>query len=396
MDARVLPRGAGRKTQAKMRTSSAYADVDFADLANREPIIRSRFDVYLIDDNLIYAKTQCSEEDTAARFFASVFSVDPNRLPGRRGDYHGIDFDFHDHGAIDDAGRCWAVVDLPNYPIPIAKIEAGQYVELEDGYTHIWVGSYGEISNDDADAEMEMFERLAEREPIIRSDFDVYIIGDRLIYAKTDCDESDTEARFFASAFPLYAEALPDDVRRRGYENTDFRFDDYGAITNDGRCWADVRLPNYPIAEMHVGQYVGIGGRLQSSMGRLLPLRIAMSTMPTWKSKIAGIWRDRQKVAAGRMPFALFIVRPARIRRRLRVAYARDLRLSQHHTRYELRRLLLLLPDSLQPIARQILHIRRRHHPKPTATTPSGCCSSPRSTGYSTKRPRCSASKRLR
>ena len=29
--------------------------------------------------------------------------------------------------------------------------------------------------------------------------------------------------------------------------------------------------------------------------------------MPTWKSKIAGIWRDRPKVAAGRMPFALFI-----------------------------------------------------------------------------------------
>ena len=257
--ARILPRGSGRPAQAKMR-SSAYAHVDVEDLASREPIIRSDFDVHLIDDNLIYIKAECDEEDVEARFFASVFPVDPNRLSNRGGDYDGIDFDFHDYGAIAADGRCWAAVDLPNYPI--AEIHVGQYAESADGYTHIWVGTYGERSYDmDADADtdkadLEKFERLADREPIIRSNFNVYIVGDSLIFAKTDCSQEDTTARFYASVIPLYAQSLPDNVRERGYDGIDFGFHDYGAIADDGQCWAEARLPDYPIAEIHAGQYV--------------------------------------------------------------------------------------------------------------------------------------------
>ena len=252
-DARILPRGAGRTAQAKMR-SSAYSDVDVEDLANNEPIIRSDFDVHLIDGRLIYTKTQCDEAEVEARFFASVFPVDPNHLSNRGGDYDGIDFDFHDYGAITDDGRCWAAVELPNYPI--AEIHAGQYAESADGYAHIWVGTYGERSYETgADADLESFERLADREPIIRSDFDVYIIGDSLIYAKAECDESDVEARFYASVFPLYAQSLPADIRERGYYGIDFGFHDYSAIAADGRCWAAMDLPNYPIAKIEAGQY---------------------------------------------------------------------------------------------------------------------------------------------
>ena len=255
VDAHILPRGAGQPAQAKMTTSSIYADADFGKLAGRKPIIRSNFDVHLIGDNLIYTKTQCVESDVEARFFASVFPVDPNRLPNRRGGYDGIDFDFHDYGAITADGRCWAAVDLPNYPI--AEIHAGQYEEKEDGYSHIWVGTYGERSYEaGSNADVEKFERLARREPIIRSDFNVYIIGDSLIYTRTECDESDVKARFYASVFPLYAQSLSDSVKQRGYDGIDFAFHDYGSITADGRCWAAARLPNYPIAEIHAGQYV--------------------------------------------------------------------------------------------------------------------------------------------
>ena len=255
VDAHILPRGAGQPAQAKMTTSSIYADADFGKLAGRKPIIRSNFDVHLIGDNLIYTKTQCVESDVEARFFASVFPVDPNRLPNRRGGYDGIDFDFHDYGAITADGRCWAAVDLPNYPI--AEIHAGQYAESADGYAHIWVGTYGERSYEaGADADLDRFERLAGREPIIRSDFDVYIIGDSLIYAKAECDEGDVEARFYASVFPLYAQSLSDSVKQRGYDGIDFDFYAYGAIDGDGQCWAAASLPNYPIAEIHAGQYV--------------------------------------------------------------------------------------------------------------------------------------------
>ena len=253
--AHILPRGAGRPVQAKMRTSSAYAHADFDRLANIEPIIRSDFDVHLIDGSLIYTKTQCVESDVEARFFASVFPVDPNHLSSRGGDYDSIDFDFHDYGAITADGRCWAAVDLPNYPI--AEIHAGQYAESADGYSHIWVGTYGERSYEaGADADTEKFEKLAEREPIIRSDFNVYIIGDSLIYAKTDCSQEDVEARFYASVFPLYLQSLSANVRERGYDGIEFNFGGYGAIADDGQCWAEARLPDYPIAEIHAGQYV--------------------------------------------------------------------------------------------------------------------------------------------
>ena len=258
VDARILPRSAGRPVQAEMKTLNA-AIVDFEDLANRAPIIQSDFDVYLIDDDLIYTKSQCNQEDTDARFFASVFPVNPNHLPNRRIDYHNIDFAFHDYGAIGADGRCWAAIDLPNYPI--SRIDAGQYVELEDGYIHTWVDSYGESAYD-ANAEsddIDKFERLASREPIIRSDFDVYIIGNSLIYTKTDCDESDVEPRFYVSVYPLYpiyTQNLTDSVAERGYDAIEFNFDDYGAITPDGQCWTETNIPNYPIAELRTGQYV--------------------------------------------------------------------------------------------------------------------------------------------
>ena len=42
-------------------------------------------------------------------------------------------------------------------------------------------------------------------------------------------------------------------------------------------------------------------------MGKRIPIRIAMSTIPTWKSKIANLWLERPKAAEWRLPFALFI-----------------------------------------------------------------------------------------
>ena len=95
----------------------------------------------------------------------------------------------------------------------------------------------------------------ASREPIIRSDFDVYISGGSLIYTKSGCSQADVEGHLFANVHPVDANDLPARLRQRGYETIDFDFDDYGVITDDGKCWAAADLPNYPIAEIHVGQY---------------------------------------------------------------------------------------------------------------------------------------------
>ena len=149
---RVLPRSAAQLDQAEMMTRSDY----FANLtASREPIIRSDFEVYIDNGSLIYAKSQCGETDVEARFFANIFPVDANDLLEKyshtQRSYDGIDFNFADYGAIAADRRCWAAVDLPDYPI--AEIHTGQYVELEDGYVHIWEGFYEENAHRNIDLE---------------------------------------------------------------------------------------------------------------------------------------------------------------------------------------------------------------------------------------------------
>ena len=149
---RVLPRSAAQPAQAEMMTRNDY----FANLtASREPIIRSDFEVYIDNGSLIYAKSQCGETDVEARFFANIFPVDANDLLEKyshaQRSYDGIDFKFADYGAIAADGKCWAAVDLPDYPI--AEIHTGQYVELEDGYVHIWEGFYEENAHRNIDLE---------------------------------------------------------------------------------------------------------------------------------------------------------------------------------------------------------------------------------------------------
>ena len=139
VDARILPLNASLPAQAEITTTlSAY----FANLIrSSKPAIRSNFDVYIIDGNLIYRKSRCGEVDVDGRFFANIFPVDADDLPAvlRQRGYETIDFNFTDSGIIDD-GKCWAAVSLPNYPV--AEVHAGQYVESADGYAYIWEGAY--------------------------------------------------------------------------------------------------------------------------------------------------------------------------------------------------------------------------------------------------------------
>ena len=257
VDARVLPRNAHLPVQADMITPQNAYSTNLPDslepLDSLEPIIRSDFDVYIADRSLIYTKQQCSQEDVAARFFASVFPIDAINLPARvrENGYYIIDFAFDEYGAIAADGSCWAEVKLPGYPI--TEIHTGQYAVAEDGYRYLWDDNAYPIGLGlDAD-----FDNLADREPIIRSDFDVYIIGGSLIYAKPQCSEEDVEAKFFVSVFPLYSDDLSARIGQDGYEPLDFDFRRYGAIA-DGGCYAKIALTGYPIAEIHTGQYVAV------------------------------------------------------------------------------------------------------------------------------------------
>ena len=127
---------------AHPRVSVEIMDVPLGDhlarlLGDSPPIIRSDWDVYLVEDGLIYAKDQCSPEDTEPMFFLHLDSVDMNDLPSRRKQYgfDNLDFAFRDHGVI-KGGVCVARRELPNYAI--TAIRTGQYT----GEGPIWEGSF--------------------------------------------------------------------------------------------------------------------------------------------------------------------------------------------------------------------------------------------------------------
>ena len=92
-------------------------------------------------------------------------------------------------------------------------------------------------------------------EPIIRSDFDVYLNDRRLIYLNDQCGASNLDNTFFLAAFPVCVRDLPHERRQYGFDNLDFAFADYG-FGGGERCFAVRQLPTYPIKRIHTGQYI--------------------------------------------------------------------------------------------------------------------------------------------
>ena len=93
-------------------------------------------------------------------------------------------------------------------------------------------------------------------EPIVRSDFDVYLNADALIYVNDDCRKSYTEAPFFLAPYPVDESDLPAESRQYGFENHDFRFHDFGFRRSAEQCIAIAQIPDYDIARISTGQYI--------------------------------------------------------------------------------------------------------------------------------------------
>ncbi len=96
---------------------------------------------------------------------------------------------------------------------------------------------------------------VTDREPAIRSDFDVWYLTDRLIYVKEQCGEEDVAERFFLHLDPVDADDLPGYRKQHGFDNLDFGFERYGVRLGE-ICFAEVPLPEYAAAGIRTGQYV--------------------------------------------------------------------------------------------------------------------------------------------
>ena len=116
--------------------ASSYADPRVLDLIeDTEPVIRSRFDVYYADNQLIYTKEQCTEEDVTPRFFLHVIPADPADF--EKPSFNNRDFDFipvvFRNGL--DGGRCVTIRPLPDYAVE--RIRTGQFFSGEEP---LWKG----------------------------------------------------------------------------------------------------------------------------------------------------------------------------------------------------------------------------------------------------------------
>jgi len=244
-DSALLPpdEGAARAYAREFRRVSEGGD----------PLIRSGFDVYLDGGALVWLKSPCAEDDARGRFLLSVFPDDPNDLADNRREsgHESRNFTFAMRGARFD-GDCMARVELPDYAI--RAIEVGQWIP---GGAGLWSGR----------AEMpEVYrKRYAEvessGEPLIRSEFDVYLRNGALHWLKSPCAEDDTRGRFLLSVFPDDPNDLPARWRAAGHESRNFTFANQGARLDD-TCMARIELPDYAIRAIEVGQWIPGGATL--------------------------------------------------------------------------------------------------------------------------------------
>ena len=251
----VLPLNIGGSLTPQNRRTFLYRISELPGLydarAARDPAIRGAFNVHLEGRTLTYARSGCSEEDTAAGFFLHVVPATPGDLPAerRRFGFDNLDFGFRERGAR-FAGRCVALAELPAYDI--AFVRTGQFA----GGDRLWEGRF-RVGAPDRD---DRYAAITAGEPSLRGAFDVYLDGRTLHYLRGECRAEDTAPRFFLHVVPIDAADLPEERRRAGFDNLDFAFADRGLRFGE-RCLASIRLPTYGVARVRTGQHAG-GERL--------------------------------------------------------------------------------------------------------------------------------------
>ena len=240
----LLTREAARETMRRAKESGRI-------------MARSAYDVYLSDGELVYVQERCDPLDTERAFRVSVFPQRADDLPEQwRGRGHErFWFAFHQRGALLEEGACVALFPLPDYPVE--GIRTGQYTE--DG-GDLWSVSFSA----NPERYQAAYRAVAGSEPLVRGAFDVHLLDGDLVYVKEPCEQADTEARFFLHVVPKRIGDLPEERRQLGWDNLDFRFFLNGAWF-DGKCAAQVALPDYPIASVRTGQFVGGVGEVWSA-----------------------------------------------------------------------------------------------------------------------------------
>ena len=198
--------------------------------------------IYMKNSSLLYVTTGACEDRPP--FILHIYPFDQNDLPPTAQDYgfENRDFQFTNY-ANQFAGKCIAVRFLPDYPIQ--RLGVGQYgdwrrlIDLR-------------FSLNPADIDAIFLERL--EAPIREYDhWNIHHVEGNLIYV-TSCSAGMNVPTFFLHIYPVAVPDLPVESREYGFENRDFRFQDYASAVGE-TCVVARPLPDYPIASIHTGQY---------------------------------------------------------------------------------------------------------------------------------------------
>ena len=214
--------------------------------AKRELIIRSVFDVYLLEGGIVaFVRSPCTQQDVDARFILHVFpSVDPGKM------HDTFDFYFDQGPGFRIGDVCVTSQALPLHETD--RIRVGEF--SLDRTRPSWIANY--YSEEYRDR------LLAEAgEPIIRSNYDVYINGKWLLYAKALCTERDVVTPFTLRVTPVDVNELGEERSRQGFEEFSFEFHEHGWWIG-GSCLVIVELPDYAVLSVQTGQYMPGGGQL--------------------------------------------------------------------------------------------------------------------------------------
>ena len=227
------------------------------------------FDVYLFANyarrpscpncsrTLVYAKEACEQADVETPFFLHLVPAGDDFDAGRESTgFNNLDFRFHGAWSGEDGSACLAEVPLPEYDV--ARIRTGQYTA---GGT-VWEGEV-RLIQPTAEA---LADLTGGRSPAIRAGsttprgFDVYFVGNILVYAKEACEQADVEAPFFLHLVPA-GDDFDAGRESAGFNNRDFWFRHYGDWSGEegSACLAEVPLPAYGIAKIRTGQYTAAG-----------------------------------------------------------------------------------------------------------------------------------------
>ena len=222
---------------------------DAAGASEADRGMRSGYALYLRGNRLIYENRSCIREDEyGTRFSLTVYS-----RASESGEPEGDVRDFWWRENFSKGnGICATERRLPDKDI--VGIRTGQVDrdgnllwENEHWFEEkrLWFDDYWSSGTSG--------------EPVMRSDFDIYLSENKLAYAKEPCVRADTEAMFFLALYPVDGNDLPERRKQHGFDNLDFDFDKRGVIF-DGRCMARISLPEYAIARIGAGQYMSVEG----------------------------------------------------------------------------------------------------------------------------------------